>query len=140
MEEFADYGSMKDSVFVRIANIPLQESIRDLRCGCQQQQMLVIEAQCGKSMLVCDAHFAKARSCAIRLMPCRHFHLNQLVRVDGVVTRRTGVYPQLQASQLPHSWVWLAGGGLVARLTTRTAARRQRTSDSLLIWTDVCTS
>ena len=27
---------------------------------------------------------------------CRHFHLNQLVRVDGVVTRRTGVYPQLQ--------------------------------------------
>ena len=26
----------------------------------------------------------------------RHFHLNQLVRVDGVVTRRTGVYPQLQ--------------------------------------------
>jgi DNA replication licensing factor MCM2 len=56
VEEFADYGSMKDSVFVRIANIPLQESIRDLR----------------------------------------HFHLNQLVRVDGVVTRRTGVYPQLQ--------------------------------------------
>lgn len=28
--------------------------------------------------------------------PLRHFHLNQLVRVDGVVTRRTGVYPQLQ--------------------------------------------
>lgn len=29
-------------------------------------------------------------------LPCSHFHLNQLVRVDGVVTRRTGVYPQLQ--------------------------------------------
>lgn len=27
-------------------------------------------------------------------LPCRHFHLNQLVRVDGVVTRRTGVFPQ----------------------------------------------
>ena len=27
---------------------------------------------------------------------CRQFHLNTLVRVDGVVTRRTGVYPQLQ--------------------------------------------
>jgi len=38
LEEFPDYSSMKDSVFVRIANIPLQESIRDLRCGGQQQQ------------------------------------------------------------------------------------------------------
>lgn len=62
MEEFADYGSMKDSVFVRIANIPLQESIRDLRCGCQQQLMRVIEAQCGKSMPMCDAHFGNAHS------------------------------------------------------------------------------
>ncbi len=26
----------------------------------------------------------------------RTYHLNQLVRVDGVVTRRTGVFPQLQ--------------------------------------------
>ncbi|KAL4424005.1 hypothetical protein ABPG75_001306 [Micractinium tetrahymenae] len=56
LEEFAEFSNVQESVFVRIANIPLQESIRDLR----------------------------------------HFHLNQLVRVDGVVTRRTGVYPQLQ--------------------------------------------
>jgi DNA replicative helicase MCM subunit Mcm2 (Cdc46/Mcm family) len=26
---------------------------------------------------------------------CRHSHLNTLVRVHGVVTRRTGVFPQL---------------------------------------------
>lgn len=56
LEEFEDFSNVADAVFVRIANIPLQESLRDLR----------------------------------------HFHLNQLVRVDGVVTRRTGVYPQLQ--------------------------------------------
>lgn len=38
----------------------------------------------------CDAHFACAS------LARRHFHLNTLVRVDGVITRRTGVYPQLQ--------------------------------------------
>ena len=27
---------------------------------------------------------------------CRQFHLNRLVRFQGVVTRRTGVFPQLQ--------------------------------------------
>lgn len=27
---------------------------------------------------------------------CRQFHLNKLIRVYGVVTRRTGVFPQLQ--------------------------------------------
>lgn len=53
--EFEGFESVHDHVYVRIANLPLQESIRDLR----------------------------------------HFHVNQLVRVDGVVTRRTGVFPQL---------------------------------------------
>jgi len=53
--EFEGYEAIQDHVYIRIANIPLQESIRDLR----------------------------------------HFHINQLVRVDGVVTRRTGVFPQL---------------------------------------------
>ncbi len=33
LEEFAEFTNVKDAVFVRIANIPLQESIRDLRCG-----------------------------------------------------------------------------------------------------------
>ena len=54
--EFEGYDSIQEHVYIRIANIPLQESIRDLR----------------------------------------HFHINQLVRVDGVVTRRTGVFPQLE--------------------------------------------
>lgn len=31
LEEFAEFTNVKESVFVRIANIPLQESIRDLR-------------------------------------------------------------------------------------------------------------
>ena len=29
-------------------------------------------------------------------LSCRHFHLNKLIRIHGVVTRRTGVFPQLQ--------------------------------------------
>lgn len=53
--EFEGYEAIQTHVYIRIANLPLQESIRDLR----------------------------------------HFHINQLVRVDGVVTRRTGVFPQL---------------------------------------------
>jgi DNA replication licensing factor MCM2 len=55
IHEFEGYEDVTTHVYVRIANIPLQESLRDLR----------------------------------------HFHINQLVRVDGVVTRRTGVFPQL---------------------------------------------
>ena len=31
LEEFADFENMHDTIYVRIANIPLQESIRDLR-------------------------------------------------------------------------------------------------------------
>ena len=27
---------------------------------------------------------------------CRQFHLNKMIKVSGVVTRRTGVFPQLQ--------------------------------------------
>ena len=55
ISEFEGYGDVAKHVYVRIAHLPLQESLRDLR----------------------------------------HFHVNQLVRVDGVVTRRTGVFPQL---------------------------------------------
>ena len=55
ISEFEGYAAVANHVYVRIANIPLQESLRDLR----------------------------------------HFHINQLVRVDGVVTRRTGVFPQM---------------------------------------------
>lgn len=31
LEEFEDFSNVADAVFVRIANIPLQESLRDLR-------------------------------------------------------------------------------------------------------------
>lgn len=33
LEEFADFENVHDVIYVRIANIPLQESIRDLRWG-----------------------------------------------------------------------------------------------------------
>jgi DNA replicative helicase MCM subunit Mcm2 (Cdc46/Mcm family) len=33
------------------------------------------------------------------LLALRNFHLNGLVRVSGVVTRRTGVFPQMRVSE-----------------------------------------
>ena len=56
LEEFPEFGSIRREVFVRIADLPIQDSVRDLR----------------------------------------QYHLNKLVRVSGVATRRTGVFPMLQ--------------------------------------------
>ncbi|KAL6063587.1 MCM DNA helicase complex subunit [Balamuthia mandrillaris] len=53
---FPEYGRIHKEVHVRIAELPLRDSLRDLRQA----------------------------------------HLNCLVRVNGVVTRRTGVFPQLK--------------------------------------------
>lgn len=53
---FPDYSSIHDEIFVRIADLPVSDSLRDLR----------------------------------------EVHLNALIRVSGVVTRRTGVFPQLK--------------------------------------------
>lgn len=107
MEEFPEWGGVKDSVFVRIANIPLQESIRDLRCGRRRRRAGLLcthvlwkrgyRCWCGSHQMLVLCHRAMPCTTAPLLLR-RHFHLNQLVRVDGVVTRRTGVYPQLQAS------------------------------------------
>eukprot|EP00884_Botryococcus_braunii_P021098 jgi/Botrbrau1/7672/Bobra.0159s0114.1 len=55
LDQFPDYTTIHQEVFVRFLNLPLVDSIRDLR----------------------------------------QFHLNRLVRVKGVCTRRTAVYPQL---------------------------------------------
>lgn len=56
LDKLPDYGDIAKEVFVRITDLPIQDSIRDLR----------------------------------------QYHLNALVRLTGVVTRRTGVFPQLQ--------------------------------------------
>jgi DNA replication licensing factor MCM2 len=55
-EHFPDYGEIKDEVHVRIRDLPIVDTLRDLR----------------------------------------QTHLNQLVRVNGVVTRRSTVFPQLK--------------------------------------------
>ena len=52
---FPNYGGVHQQVYVRISELPVQESIRDIRQS----------------------------------------HMNCLIRVDGVVTRRTGVFPKL---------------------------------------------
>mmetsp|Transcript_30072 Transcript_30072/g.98389 ORF Transcript_30072/g.98389 Transcript_30072/m.98389 type:complete len:547 (+) Transcript_30072:242-1882(+) len=56
LEHFPDYGEIKDEVHVRIRDLPIVDTLRDLR----------------------------------------QTHLNQLVRVNGVVTRRSTVFPQLK--------------------------------------------
>ena len=55
LDMFPNYGGVHKKVFVRISELPVQESIRDIRQS----------------------------------------HMNCLIRVDGVVTRRTSVFPQL---------------------------------------------
>jgi DNA replication licensing factor MCM2 len=56
LEEYKSYDQIHDEVFVRITDLPISDSLRDLR----------------------------------------QIHLNALVKVCGVVTRRTGVFPQLK--------------------------------------------
>ena len=55
LDMFPNYGGVHAEVYVRISELPVQESIRDIRQN----------------------------------------HMNCLIRVDGVVTRRTGVFPKL---------------------------------------------
>ena len=54
--KYADYHLIHDSIHVRITNLPIADSLRDLR----------------------------------------QVHLNALIKISGVVTRRTGVFPQLK--------------------------------------------
>lgn len=56
LARFPDYGDIRDEIKVRIADLPMRETLRELR-----------------------------RS-----------HLNQLIKVRGVATRRSGVFPQLR--------------------------------------------
>ena len=56
LAEFPEYGAIHRQVFVRIADLPIHDAIRDLR----------------------------------------QYHLGKLVRIAGVATRRTCVYPMLQ--------------------------------------------
>ena len=57
---------------------------------------------------------------SLRPPPIRSFHLNTMVRVSGVVTRRTGVFPQLKIIMFdcakcghvlgPFTQVWIREG------------------------------
>jgi len=56
LEKYREYNQVHDEIYVRICDLPIKDSLRELR----------------------------------------HLHLNALVKVSGVVTRRTGVFPQLK--------------------------------------------
>jgi DNA replication licensing factor MCM2 len=56
LKRYPDYWRITDEIHVRIKQLPIIDSLRDLR----------------------------------------HMHLNAFVKVSGVVTRRTGVYPMLK--------------------------------------------
>lgn len=57
---FPEYGLIHPEIFVRIANLPVLDQLRDIR----------------------------------------HIHLNTLIKVSGVVTRRSGVFPHLRVVKL----------------------------------------
>jgi hypothetical protein len=50
LEEFEDYSNMSDAVHVRIANIPLQESLRDLRCADSRQPGMGLPLQAAAAL------------------------------------------------------------------------------------------
>lgn len=56
LSKYEDYSVIHQEIFVRIADLPVVDSLRDLR----------------------------------------QFHLGVLIKVNGVVTRRTGIFPQLK--------------------------------------------
>ncbi len=58
LSKYEDYGSIQQEIHVRVTNLPVIDSLRELR----------------------------------------HVHLGVLIKVIGVVTRRTGVFPQLKIS------------------------------------------
>ncbi len=58
-------------------------------------------ATCNRAPCKQCLHCYVRRSSSCRNAPCRQYHLNALVRLTGVVTRRTGVFPQLQRVSTP---------------------------------------
>lgn len=60
MSVFSEYSLIHPEIFVRIANLPVLDQLRDIR----------------------------------------HIHLNTLIKVSGVVTRRSGVFPHLRVVRL----------------------------------------
>ncbi|OSX68679.1 hypothetical protein BU14_2398s0001, partial [Porphyra umbilicalis] len=60
LDQFPAYGAIAAEVFVRIADLPVVDALRDVR----------------------------------------HIHLNCFIKVSGVVTRRTGVFPHLRLVKL----------------------------------------
>lgn len=58
LSKYEDYGLIQQEIFVRISDLPVVDSLRDLR----------------------------------------QFHLGVLIKVNGVVTRRTGIFPQVRDS------------------------------------------
>lgn len=76
-----NYKLIHQKIYVRITNLPVYDQIRNIRYGGDSFMRQYI------SFIFLSHH---------TVMLCRQIHLNTMIRIGGVVTRRTGVFPQLQ--------------------------------------------
>jgi DNA replicative helicase MCM subunit Mcm2 (Cdc46/Mcm family) len=100
LDKLPDYGEIASEVFVRITDLPIQDSIRDLRCGSCRRRCIYAGSACSAKPYSATKRSHPGREHrsfeSNEALTCRQYHLNALVRLTGVVTRRTGVFPQLQ--------------------------------------------
>lgn len=77
-----NYKNIHQKIYVRINNLPVYDQIRNIR-------------YLGRFMVL-DYNFFLSYFPNHPISNCRQIHLNTMIRIGGVVTRRSGVFPQLQ--------------------------------------------
>lgn len=79
-----NYRNIHQKIYVRITNLPVYDQIRNIRSVHAFFSMVFRSQIDWLSVLICY------------LPNFRQIHLNTMIRIGGVVTRRSGVFPQLQ--------------------------------------------
>lgn len=84
-----NYKNIHQKIYVRITNLPVYDQIRNIRWGLKSHLISHLFCHCFNM----HYHFFEM---LYYLMNLRQIHLNTMIRIGGVVTRRSGVFPQLQ--------------------------------------------
>lgn len=86
-----NYKNIHQKIYVRINNLPVYDQIRNIRY-CGRSMMRLFRYMFSYIVLV----FLTILFQFYTVVFCRQIHLNTMIRIGGVVTRRSGVFPQLQ--------------------------------------------
>ena len=85
-----NYKNIHQKIYVRINNLPVYDQIRNIR---YPGRFMVL------GLFKYTFFFLNFSFILFSMLPvafCRQIHLNTMIRIGGVVTRRSGVFPQLQ--------------------------------------------